>query len=88
MREIEPMDVAAAKPAEIADANAVENRTAGRILVDDISDRRRADKEPVVVIVQAGIVLVPGGDKLCLEKRNPEDRCCREGPAGGGGQKY
>jgi len=59
------MDVAAAKPAEIADANAVENRTAGRILVDDISDRRRADKEPVVVIVQAGIVLVPGGDKLC-----------------------
>src|SRR4029077_7076594 len=39
-------------------------RTAGWILVDDISDRRRADKEPVVVIVQAGIVLVPGGDKF------------------------
>ena len=64
VREIEAMDVAAAEPAEIADANAVEDRAGARILVDDIADGRGANQEAVVVIVKAGIVFVPGGDEF------------------------
>src|SRR6267143_1967220 len=64
VREIEPVDVAAAEPAEIADANAVEDGAGAGILVDDIADRRRADQESVVVIAEAGIIFVPGGDEL------------------------
>ena len=64
MREIEAVDVAVAEPAEISDADAVEDRARAWILVDDIADGRRANEETVVIIVQAGIVLVPCGDEL------------------------
>src|SRR6266446_397949 len=64
VREIEPVDVAAAEPAEIADANAVEDGASPRILVDDIADGRGANEAAIVVIVKAGIVFVPGGDEF------------------------
>ena len=65
MGQINAANVAAAKPAEVAHANAVTNRPRSRILVDDVPNRRRADQEAVVVIVQARIVFVPRGDKFC-----------------------
>src|SRR6202043_288182 len=64
VREIESMDVAAAEPAEIAHANAVDNRAGAWILVDDIADWRGANKEAIVVIVKAGIIFVPGDDEF------------------------
>src|SRR6266850_1243565 len=64
VREIEAVDVSAAEPAEITDANAVEDGACARILVDDIADGRGANKEAVVVIVKAGIVFVPGSDEF------------------------
>src|SRR6266576_3392083 len=64
MREIEAADVAVAEPAEIADANALEDRAGAGILVDDIADVRGANEKAVVVIVKAGIVFVPGGDEF------------------------
>ena len=62
MCEIQPLDVAAAQPAEIADANAVRNRA--DTLIDDISDRRRPHQETVVVVMDAGIVFVPRANKF------------------------
>jgi len=64
MREIEAADVAVAEPAEIADANTLEDRAGAGILVDDIADGRGANEKAVVVIVKAGIVFVPGGDEF------------------------
>ncbi len=64
MREIEAVDVAVAEPAEIADADAVEDRARAWILVDDIADGRGTDEEAIVIIVQAGIILVPRRDEL------------------------
>ena len=64
MREIEAVDASAAEPAEITNANAVEDGAGARILVDDIADGSGANKEAVVIIVKAGIVFVPGGDEF------------------------
>src|SRR6266436_31788 len=64
VREIEPVDVSAAKPPEIADANGMEDRPTAWILVDDIADGRGTNEKTVVVIVQAGIVFVPRCDEL------------------------
>src|SRR5947207_370551 len=64
VREIEAMDVAAAEPAEIADANAVGDGAGAGILVDDITDGRGANEEAVVVVMKAGIVFVPGGHEF------------------------
>ena len=58
------MDVAAAEPAEIADANAVGDGAGAGILVDDITDGRGANEEAVVVVMKAGIVFVPGGHEF------------------------
>ena len=33
-------------------------------MVDDIADGRGANEKAVVVIVEAGVVFVPGGDEL------------------------
>src|SRR5437870_2113710 len=64
MREIEAADVAVAEPAEITDANILEDRAGAGVLVDDITDGRGANEKAVVVIVEAGIVFVPGGDEF------------------------
>src|SRR5437870_4873029 len=64
VREIQAPNVAAAEPAEIPNANAVKNRTRAGILVDDVADGRGPDEEAVVVVMQAGVVLIPRGDKF------------------------
>src|SRR5437660_10454936 len=64
MREIEAADVAVAEPAEITDANTLEDRAGAGVLVDDITDGRGAHEEAVVVIVEAGIVFLRGGDEF------------------------
>src|SRR5437016_3033321 len=64
VREIEAMNVAAAEPSEIGDARSEEDRASSRTLVDDIADGRGANKKAVVVIVEAGIVFVPGGHEF------------------------
>src|SRR5713226_9203851 len=63
VREIEPADGSAAEPAEIANANAVEDRSTAGSLTDDIANGRGTNEKAVVVIVQAGIVFVPGDDE-------------------------
>ena len=64
VREIEAADVAAAEPAKIADANAVGNGACAGILIDDVADRRGADEETVVIVVDAAVVFVPSSDEL------------------------
>ena len=63
VREIDAADVAAAEPAEIADANAVRDRSA-RALIDDVADGRGADQKAVVVVMKAGVVFVEGADEF------------------------
>src|SRR5271165_2573074 len=62
VRQIELFDVAAAKPAEITHANAMSNRA--NTLMDDITDRCGAHQETIVVVVDAGIVLIPRSDEF------------------------
>src|SRR5712672_583473 len=64
MREIEAVNVPVAKPAKIANANSVENGTAAGILIDNVSDGRGANEKTVVVIMQAGVILVPGSHEF------------------------
>ena len=64
VRQIDALDVAAAKPAEIADTNAVKNRADAGILIDDVSHGRRANEETVVVVVEAAVVFVVSGEKF------------------------
>src|SRR5215467_8654714 len=49
--------MAASQPAEIPHPNAMKNRPSA--LVDHVSDWRGPHKKPVVVVVQARIILVP-----------------------------
>src|SRR5208283_3440789 len=60
--EVQTLDVAAAQPAEITDANAMRNRS--NTLINNISDGRGAHQETIVVVMDAGIVLVPSGDEF------------------------
>src|SRR5262249_58877833 len=64
MRDVDAMDMPAAEPADVADAQAVRDRSGTGILVDDVPDGRRPDQKTVVVIVDGGIVLVPGSDEF------------------------
>ena len=59
VRKIDAANVAAAKPAKIADANAVRERTASGALIDDIANRCGANEKAVVVVVNARIIFVP-----------------------------
>ena len=64
VRQIDALDVAAAKPAEIADTNAVKNRADAGILIDDVAHGRRTDEETVVVVMEAAVVFVVGDEKF------------------------
>ncbi len=64
VREIDAANVAAAKPAEIADANTVRERTASGSLIDDAADGRGAHKKSVVVVMHARVILIPRADKF------------------------
>src|SRR5438876_2219115 len=58
------MDVAASEPAKISYAHAVQKRASPRVLIDHISDRGGTHQEPVVVVMQTGIIFVPCGNEL------------------------
>ena len=60
--EIDAADVAAAEPAKISDANAVQHRADA--LIDDVADGRGAHQETVVVVVEARVVFVECADKF------------------------
>jgi len=62
MGEIEPADVAAAEPAEIADADTVWDET--EALVDDVADGSRTNEKAVVVVVDAWVVFIPSADEF------------------------
>src|SRR6266481_4002069 len=64
VRHIDPANVSAAEPAEVTNANAMKNRARPGILINHVADRRRADQKTVVVIMHAGIILIPGGDEF------------------------
>src|SRR6202040_3206819 len=62
VRHIHAPDVAAAEPAQISDANTVQDRTYS--LVDHTADRRRAHQETVVIVMEAGVVFVERANKF------------------------
>src|SRR5882762_3251118 len=58
------LNVSATEPAEVTNANTMKNRACPGILIDHVADRRRANQKAVVVIMHAGIILIPGADEL------------------------
>src|SRR6266850_1162799 len=64
MRQIDPANMSAAEPAEVTNANAMKNRACPGILIDHVANRRRANQKAVVVIMDAGIIFIPGGDEF------------------------
>src|SRR5947208_16058546 len=72
MGKIDPMDVAASEPAKISYAHAVQKRASPRVLIDHISDRGGTHQEPVVVVMQTGIIFVPCGNEFHRVARKEE----------------
>src|SRR5216110_156081 len=66
------MDVAASEPAKISYAHAVQKRASPRVLIDHISDRGGTHQEPVVVVMQTGIIFVPCGNEFHCVARKEE----------------
>src|SRR5437667_3497264 len=66
------MDVAASEPAKISYAHAVQKRASPRVLIDHISDRGGTHQEPVVVVMQTGIIFVPCGNEFHRVARKEE----------------
>ena len=64
VRKIDALDVAAAEPAEITDADTMENCARAGILIDDVAHGRRTDEETVVVVMEAAVVFVVGDEKF------------------------
>src|SRR5258708_39340887 len=62
----------AAQPAKISHANSVRNWTRAMILVDYVAHRSRPHQKAVVVVMNGGVIFVPGNHKLRGVSRKKE----------------